>query len=64
MDYLQDRDGQERAHHPTAAGVSASPMRMANEADMAGTAIFLASTAGAYLTGAVMPVDGGMATTR
>jgi NAD(P)-dependent dehydrogenase (short-subunit alcohol dehydrogenase family) len=31
--------------------------------DMAGVAIYLASRAGAYVTGAVIPVDGGIATT-
>jgi NAD(P)-dependent dehydrogenase (short-subunit alcohol dehydrogenase family) len=36
--------------------------RIGEAEDMAGVAIFLASRAGAYLTGAVIPVDGGMAT--
>ena len=31
---------------------------------MGGIAIYLASRAGAYVTGAVIPVDGGMSTTR
>ncbi|QOC92845.1 SDR family oxidoreductase [Micromonospora craniellae] len=34
--------------------------RIGRPEDMAGVAIFLASRAGAYLTGAVIPVDGGM----
>jgi NAD(P)-dependent dehydrogenase (short-subunit alcohol dehydrogenase family) len=37
--------------------------RIGEPEDMAGTAIFLASRAGAYITGAVLPVDGGLATT-
>ncbi len=40
-----------------------SPLkRIGRPDDMAGTAIFLASRAGAYLTGTVIPVDGGLAT--
>lgn len=40
-----------------------APMkRIGRPDDMAGTAVFLASRAGAYLTGAVIPVDGGIAT--
>jgi len=38
--------------------------RIGEPEDMAGVAIYLASRAGAYLTGAVIPVDGGIATTR
>ena len=34
--------------------------RWGEPADMAGTAIFLASRAGAYVSGAVLPVDGGI----
>ncbi|WP_334141595.1 SDR family oxidoreductase [Rhabdothermincola sp.] len=37
--------------------------RIGEPDDMAGTAIFLSSRAGSYLTGAVIPVDGGIATT-
>ena len=36
--------------------------RIGQPDDMAGIAIFLASRAGAYITGAVIPVDGGMST--
>ena len=36
--------------------------RIGEPEDMAGIAIFLASRAGAYITGAVIPVDGGMST--
>ncbi|TCB92108.1 SDR family oxidoreductase [Micromonospora zingiberis] len=36
--------------------------RIGRPEDMAGTAIYLSSRAGAYLTGAVIPVDGGIST--
>lgn len=37
--------------------------RLGRDDDMAGIAVFLASRAGAYLTGTVIPIDGGIATT-
>lgn len=42
---------------------SAPLRRIGRDDDMAGIAVFLASRAGSYLTGAVIPVDGGIATT-
>jgi short-subunit dehydrogenase len=40
-----------------------APMkRIGRPDDMAGTAVFLASRAGSFLTGAIIPVDGGIAT--
>ncbi len=42
-----------------------APMKRLGEAeDMAGVAVYLASRAGAYVTGATIPVDGGISTTR
>jgi NAD(P)-dependent dehydrogenase (short-subunit alcohol dehydrogenase family) len=38
--------------------------RIGEPEDMAGIAIYLASRAGAYVTGAVIPVDGGISTTK
>jgi NAD(P)-dependent dehydrogenase (short-subunit alcohol dehydrogenase family) len=43
---------------------ASSPLgRIGRPDDMAGVAVFLSSRAGAYVTGAVIPVDGGIATT-
>ena len=43
---------------------SAPLKRIGTPEDMAGVAIYLASRAGAYVTGAVIPVDGGISTTK
>jgi NAD(P)-dependent dehydrogenase (short-subunit alcohol dehydrogenase family) len=54
---------------PAAAGpgdplrAAAAPLgRIGRPDDMAGAALYLASRAGAYVTGAVIPVDGGLTT--
>ena len=44
---------------------ASSPLgRIGRPDDMAGVVVYLTSRAGAYVTGAVIPVDGGRATTR
>ena len=44
--------------------IASCPMgRIGEPEDMAGVAIYLASRAGAYVTGVVIPVDGGISTT-
>ncbi|MFE9411274.1 SDR family oxidoreductase [Streptomyces sp. NPDC006704] len=43
---------------------AATPLRrLGRDDDMAGIAVFLAGRAGSYLTGTIIPVDGGIATT-
>ena len=46
-----------------AIAASAPPRRIGRDDDMAGIAIFVASRACSYLNGAIIPVDGGIATT-
>ena len=43
---------------------SAPMRRIGKPADMAGIAVYLAGPAATYVTGAIIPVDGGIATTR
>ncbi len=53
------------ANDPGAAAEAAEAVplrRWGRPEDIAGAAIFLSSTAGAYLTGSVIPVDGGVST--
>ncbi len=45
-------------------GFGLAPLRrIGRPDDMAGVAVYLASRAGSYVTGAVIPVDGGLGTT-
>jgi NAD(P)-dependent dehydrogenase (short-subunit alcohol dehydrogenase family) len=46
-----------------AIAASAPMRRIGRDDDMAGVAVYLASRAGAYVNGAIIPVDGGIATT-
>lgn len=57
MAFVLDADGGEQL---VAKGVPLG--RIGTPEDVAGTALFLSSRAGAYLTGAVIPVDGGIST--
>ena len=59
---VQD-DGSDARSLGDSIAASAPLRRIGRDDDMAGIAVFLASRAGAYLTGAVIPVDGGLATT-
>ncbi|CAG8480629.1 2869_t:CDS:2 [Paraglomus occultum] len=48
-------------HQDEKGSIEETPMgRLGIESDLAGTALYLSSTAGAYVSGAVIPVDGGL----
>ena len=57
MSAIIEKEGQDLIQE-TATG------RLGRDDDMAGVAIYLASRAGAHVTGAIIPVDGGYGTTR
>ena len=57
MAFILDADGGEQL---VSSGVPLG--RIGRPEDVAGTVVFLASRAGSYLTGAVIPVDGGLST--
>lgn len=55
---LADEDGRKMVEDNVPRG------RIGSAADIAGTVIFLTSRAGAFTTGAIVPVDGGISTVR